>query len=265
MAHEAAALCSRLDIPLLHVALAALALLHLGKVEEDGHVAILGSRLAARLAADEQELERGAVGDGGEHLCAHLDAEVELVPVLAKVGRVRDVVGDVLVVDHDEDRALVAKLVLVCVARDHLPRPAGIGAEEGVALVVVLEAAADGADAHDKAGRKRRVELSDIGLARDGPEVEGAVFGVARVAVDALALVVLGGWFERLPAAAIVKGDDGADGGVCVLLHVGNADAVDLDEMLKVDEALGRPPCAAEALYKLGAVLSLVKRTPVLS
>ena len=84
MAHEAVGLAAdRASVPLLEVLVAALALVEARKVDVDDDVALaLGALLvrAAREGAEEDELERGRVGDGREEARAQLDAEVELLP-----------------------------------------------------------------------------------------------------------------------------------------------------------------------------------------
>jgi hypothetical protein len=84
MSHQAIRVPSqRPRIPLLHIPLAALPLLQALKVNLNDHMPlalrtfVLGT---VRESTEEEELERGRVGDGGEEAGAEFDAEVEFEP-----------------------------------------------------------------------------------------------------------------------------------------------------------------------------------------
>lgn len=95
-------------------------------------------------------------------------------PSLAEIKRVLNLVRRFLIVNHDEDAPLVAKLVLLGSILDHLPRQPGVGTEERVALVVGEETVPNRSDAHDEAGSGRGEDAAVVVRLRDGVEVEGA-------------------------------------------------------------------------------------------
>jgi hypothetical protein len=96
MSHQAIRVPSqRPRIPLLHIPLSALPLLQALKVDLNDDMPltlrafVLGT---VREGTEEEELERGRVGDGGEEAGAEFDAEVEFEPAREGIskGEVRD-------------------------------------------------------------------------------------------------------------------------------------------------------------------------------
>jgi hypothetical protein len=106
------------------------------------------------------------------------------VPCLAEIGRVTNEVDSFLVIDSDDDTALVAKLIFMCLTEDHRPCHACVGAQERVGILVRAEHGAHRTDAHHETGSGRGKNTAKVVWDRDGVQVEGAIFGVGGVATD---------------------------------------------------------------------------------
>ena len=76
------------------------------------------------------------------------------VPCLAEVGRVTYKVDCFLIVDSDNNAALIAKFIFMRLAADHCPCHAGIDAQERVGFFIRAEHGADRANAHNEPGRR---------------------------------------------------------------------------------------------------------------
>lgn len=106
------------------------------------------------------------------------------VPGLAKISRVTNGVNNFLVIDSDDDTALVAKLIFMRLGEDHRPCHACVGAKERVGILVRAEHGAYRTDAHHETGSGRGKNRTKVAWDRDGVQVEGAILGVGGVASD---------------------------------------------------------------------------------
>jgi len=137
------------------------------------------------LGAEEDELAARVLRDGDDRANPDRLAERVVLPREALVERERDVVGRLLVVGEEEDRAGVAVFPHVGVLVHLLPREAAVAREERVRVGVVDERLADVADGEHEAdrrgGRVGRPRVATLGVAVD---VQGAVLqGEERVSV----------------------------------------------------------------------------------
>ena len=112
-------------------------------------------------------------------------------PCLAKVGRITHGVDRFLIINSDNDAALVAKLVFVGLAANHRPRHASIGAQESIGLFVRAEGGANRPDAHHEPGSGGGKYAPEVMRDGDGMQVKGAVFCVGGVATDLVTFAVL--------------------------------------------------------------------------
>lgn len=106
------------------------------------------------------------------------------IPCSAEIGRVTNEVDSILVIDSNDDTALVAKLIFMCLTEDHRPCHASVGTQKRVGILVFAEHGAYRADAHYETGSRRRKNTAKVVWDRDGMQVQGAIFGVGRVATD---------------------------------------------------------------------------------
>lgn len=88
----------------------------------------------ARASSEEEELAARVGRDRLDRACVEALSKVVLLPVESLVGRVKDVVRRVFVIDDDDDASVVSELPHMGILVDLLPREAGVAREEGVTL-----------------------------------------------------------------------------------------------------------------------------------
>ena len=112
-------------------------------------------------------------------------------PCLAKVSRITHKVDRFLIINGDDDAALVAKLVFVGLAADQRPCHASVGTQESIRLFVQAEGGSNRADAHHEPGSGGGKYAPKVMWDSDGMQVKGAVFCVGGVAIDSVTFAVL--------------------------------------------------------------------------
>lgn len=210
----------------------------LGEVEVDRDGAVGLAR--ARAEEDELATRVGRHGDDGPG--PDCVAEDVVVPGEALVERIGDAIRRALIVDEEQDRALIAVLPQMGVLVDLLPGEAAVAGEERVRVGVRDQMLADVADGHHEPdGARTRIRRPRVLALRVAVQVEGAagaatgvrlterVFGRRREGLPSTAVVVRDPRLQPLVArhGRIVRIDD----------HVHQRDPVQADHLLKVDKA----------------------------